>query len=90
MPDLRHEAAIKLIAMVIEAKVHKIGDWLGVILPPEALIRLGVAEGDTVVLIETGENGIQIHSPHGDFSRKMEVVDDLSRRYQNALTELSG
>ena len=75
--------------MVIETKVRKIGNSLGVVLSREVLAQLEVSEGDTIVLTETEENGVQVHAARGDFDRKMKVVDDLCQRYRNALRELS-
>lgn len=75
--------------MVIETKLRKIGNSVGIVLPKEALAHLHAAEGDTVVLTETAEAGLQLHAAQGEFAKKMEVVDDLCRRYRNALRELS-
>lgn len=75
--------------MVIETKLRKIGNSVGIVLPKEVLAQLKAAEGDTVVLTETAEDGVQLRASHGEFATKMEVVDDLCKRYRNALRELS-
>lgn len=75
--------------MVIETKLRKIGNSVGIVLPKEALAHLKAAEGDTVLLTETAEDGIQLRASHAEFAQKMEVVDDLCKRYRNALRELS-
>jgi putative addiction module antidote len=75
--------------MVLELKLRKIGNSVGLILPKEALAQLKAGEGDTLVMTETSEDGIQLHASQVDFARKMEVVDDLCRRYRNTLRELS-
>jgi putative addiction module antidote len=75
--------------MVIETKLRKIGNSVGIVLPKEALAHLKAEEGDTIVLTETAQDGLQLRADHGEFTKKMEVVDDLCRRYRNALRELS-
>jgi putative addiction module antidote len=75
--------------MVIETKLRKIGNSVGIVLPKEALTHLKAQEGDTVLLTDTADDGLQLHASHAEFTRKMEVVDDLCRRYRNALRELS-
>lgn len=75
--------------MVIETKLRKIGNSVGIVLPREALAQLKAGEGDTIVLTETAEDGLQLRASHGEFTQKMEVVDDLCKRYRNALRELS-
>jgi len=75
--------------MVIETKLRKIGNSVGIVLPKEALAQLKATEGDMVVLTETAQDGLALRAEHGEFTKKMQVVDDLCRRYRNALRELS-
>lgn len=75
--------------MVIELKLRKVGNSVGVIFPKEALARMHSNEGDTLVLTETTDGGFRVtpHSP--DFAQKMKVFEGVSRRYRNALRELA-
>jgi putative addiction module antidote len=41
--------------MVLDLKLRKIGNSVGVVLPKEALTHLKVAEGDTLTLTETSD-----------------------------------
>lgn len=75
--------------MVLEIKLRKIGNSVGVIFPKEALAQLKAQEGDTLVVTETSTDGLQLHASRSDFAAKMEVVDSLCNRYRNALRELS-
>ena len=75
--------------MVLELKLRKIGNSVGVILPKEALAQLKAQEGDTLTATETPEAGLQLHLDESDFAKKMAVVDDLCRRYHNTLRELA-
>lgn len=75
--------------MILELKVRKIGNSVGIVLPKEALAHLKVEEGDTLVLTEASEDGILLRSNQMDFAKKMAVVDDLCNRYRNTLRELA-
>lgn len=75
--------------MILELKVRKIGNSVGIVLPKEALAHLKVGEGDTLVLTEASEDGMLLRSNQMDFAKKMAVVDDLCNRYRNTLRELA-
>jgi putative addiction module antidote len=75
--------------MVLELKLRKVGNSVGVVLPKEALARLNAHEGDTVVLTETTDGGFRLTATHPGFAEKMAVAEKLSRRYRNALRELA-
>ena len=57
--------------------------------PKEALARLNVAAGDALYLSETTDSGFRLTASNPDFARKMQVADNLSRRYRHALKELA-
>ena len=50
--------------MVLELKLRKVGNSVGVVLPKEALARLNAHEGDTVVLTETTDGGFRLTATH--------------------------
>jgi len=75
--------------MVLELKVRKIGNSMGVVLPKEALARLKVEEGDSVVLSESTDGGFRLTATHPGFSEKIAAAERISRRYRNALRELA-
>lgn len=75
--------------MVIELKLRKVGNSVGVILPKAALTLLNLGEGDTVVLSDTTDGGLRLTGHHPDFARKLEVAQKIARRYRNALRELA-
>ena len=75
--------------MAIELKLRKIGNSLGVVLPKEALAQLKVEEGQSLYLTEAPDGAFRVTAGDPDFARKMAVVEDLSRRYRNALRELA-
>jgi putative addiction module antidote len=75
--------------MAFQLKLRKVGNSVGLILPHEALARMNVDEGDVVFLSETTEGGFRITGSNPDFTKKMKVAQRLSRRYGNALKELT-
>jgi putative addiction module antidote len=75
--------------MVVELKLRKIGNSVGVVLPKEALARLNAAEGDVLVLTETTDGGFRLTATDPSFAEKMTVAEKISRRYRNALRELA-
>lgn len=75
--------------MVLEVKLRKVGNSVGVVLPKEALARLNAGEGDSIFLTESADGGFRVTAQSPDFAKKMKVVQDLSRRYRNALRTLA-
>ncbi|MDP8305521.1 MAG: AbrB/MazE/SpoVT family DNA-binding domain-containing protein [Candidatus Chlorobium antarcticum] len=72
----------------MRAKVIKIVDSTGVILPKEAADRLKVKKGDTVFLNET-PTGYTV-TPYGpEFAAQMKAVRRATSKYRNALHELA-
>ena len=73
---------------VKETVIRPFGNSAGVTIPKEMLEKYSIAKGDTVALRET-EDGILITAYDADFARTMEIAQDVSKRYRNALRELS-
>ncbi len=75
--------------MIVELKVRKVGNSLGVVLPKEALARLNSVEGDTLILSDTPDGGFRVTPNQAEFVRQMEAADSIAKRYRNALRELA-
>jgi putative addiction module antidote len=75
--------------MVLELKLRKVGNSVGLVLPKEALARLNVGEGDAVYLTETTDGGFRVTAHNPAFAEKLKIAERLSRRYRNALKELA-
>ena len=74
---------------MLELKVRKIGNSLGVVLPKEAVNRLRAGDGDRLFLIE-GPNGAYQLTPYDPaFEAKMEKAEDIIGRYRNTLHALA-
>lgn len=75
--------------MVLELKLRRVGNSLGVVLPKEVLLRLNVAEGDTVCVTDAADGSLRISATNPEFVRQMEAVEDVVRRYRHTLRELA-
>jgi len=73
---------------MVELKVRKLGNSLGVTLPAQAAQVLGVKEGDKLYLTETPE-GYRLTPYDPEFEATMEAAEDFMKRYRNALRELA-
>ena len=77
--------------MVIELKVRKVGNSMGVVLPKEALARLNVTEGDSLCLTDSTEGGLRVTpvtEGSREFAEQMTAAEDIIRRYRNTLRAL--
>ena len=70
-------------------KVRKIGNSLGVVLPKETLARLGVGEGDELIVTNTPDGELRLTAPDEDFERQMLAAEEIMDRYKDALAELA-
>ena len=75
--------------MILELKLRKVGNSVGLVLPKEALARLNAENGDRVYLTETTDGGFRLTANNPEFARKMKVAERLSRKYRHALKELA-
>lgn len=74
--------------MVLDLKLRKIGNSVGVVLPKEALSHLQVAEGDTLTLTKT-PGGLRLTPAGRKFANSKAVFESLNHRYRNALKDLA-
>jgi putative addiction module antidote len=75
--------------MVLELKLRKVGNSIGVVLPKKVLARLNAGEGDIIYLTDTTDGGCRLTSSNPEFADKLQVAGNLSRRYRHALKELA-
>ena len=73
---------------MLQLKVRKVGNSLGVTIPAHAAQLLQVREGDSLYLTEA-PGGFRITSYDPHFARTMEVAEGFLGRYRNALRELA-
>jgi putative addiction module antidote len=74
---------------MLELKVRKIGNSLGIVLPKEVTTRLNTGEGDRLFLLEAPDGAYKLTPYDPAFEKKMEKAEDIVRRYRNTLHALS-
>jgi len=73
---------------LVELKVRKFGNSLGVVLPKE-INRLQAGEGQPLFLIEAPEGGYRLTPYDPAFEKKMAKAEDIPSRYRNTLHVLA-
>ncbi|EPG65734.1 putative addiction module antidote [Leptospira wolffii serovar Khorat str. Khorat-H2] len=68
--------------------IRAIGNSAGATIPKVLLEKYNFHEGDTVFLLET-EAGILLSPYDPDFEEAMDVYQEGSKKYRNALRELA-
>ena len=78
--------------MVIELKLRKVGNSVGVVLPKEAMVKLNVQEGDTLTFTDAPDGSMRITpatAGREQFAKQMKAAEAVIRRYRNTLRELA-
>ncbi|RPH39283.1 MAG: AbrB family transcriptional regulator [Burkholderiales bacterium] len=70
---------------MIELKVRRFGDSLGVLLPEEVTNRLRIADGHPLYLIEAPDGSYRLTPYDPSFEAKMSKVEDIAARYRTTL-----
>ena len=73
---------------MVELKVRKFGNSLGVILPREIIKRLQTGDGEKLFLIESAAGDYRLTPYDPTFEKKMEKAEEIMSRYRNALDAL--
>ncbi len=74
---------------MVELKVRKFGNSLGVVLPREVIHRLGTKDGEKLFLIEAAEGGYRLTPYDPAFEKKMKKAEAIMSRYRNTLQALA-
>ena len=74
---------------MVELKVRKVGNSLGVVLPKEVISRLQAGEGEALFLIEAPDGEYRLTAYDPDFEKKMAKAEDIVGRYRNTLRVLA-
>jgi len=74
---------------MVELKVRKFGNSLGVVLPRNVLARLGAQEGGALYLTESPQGNYQLSCFDPAFEQKMAKAEDIMARYKNTLRVLA-
>ncbi len=74
---------------MIELKVRKVGNSLGLVLPREAVSRLDVKESSRLYLSEAPAGSYRLTPYDPEFKKQMEIAEEGMRRYRNTLRALA-
>jgi putative addiction module antidote len=74
---------------MVELKVRKFGNSLGVILPKEVIQRLGTAEGKRILLFESTDGVFQFAPTDEELEEQMKIAREGMARYRNTLRALA-
>lgn len=72
----------------MKLEIKKIGNSTGLILPKELLARLGLSQGDHVLVTEAPD-GFNVSRDVPDMEQGMEIARKAMKTYRAALTELA-
>lgn len=75
--------------MVVELKLRKIGNSVGVVLPKEVLNHLKIGEGDSICVTEAVDGSLRVGPANDAFKKQMEAAESVINRYRNTLRELA-
>lgn len=73
---------------MVKLKVRAVGSSAGVIIPKDALARLGVKKGDELFLIETA-NGYEVSPYDPEFEQQLNIAREGMDAFKNTLRELA-
>ena len=74
---------------MVELKIVKVGNSLGVRLPREVLNRMHLGDGDKLILTEDPEGGYRLTPYDPELEQQMEIAEEGIRKYRNTLRELA-
>ncbi len=74
---------------MIELKIRKIGNSLGVVLPRDLLGAMNAKEGDALFASIGPDGGLTLTPYDPTVAEQVEAARDLAQRYRNALRELA-
>ena len=75
--------------MVLELKLRKVGNSVGLVLPKKALAHLKVGEGDTVYVTNASDGSLRLSPTDPKVVKQLAAASSVIRRYRNSLSELA-
>lgn len=74
---------------MIALKLTQVGNSVGVVLPKEALIKLGVNKGDVVYLTEAPGGALQIAPYSDEVARQIALGEEIMDEYRDTFRALA-
>lgn len=85
----RYNVCVYTQTMVVELKLRKVGNSVGLVLPKEVLTHLNVAEGDSLCVTSSADGSLRLSATNPTVVKQLEVASSVIRRYRNTLRELA-
>ncbi|MEO1281352.1 MAG: AbrB/MazE/SpoVT family DNA-binding domain-containing protein [Pseudomonadota bacterium] len=73
----------------MKVQIKKIGNSTGLILPKDVLARLGLQQGDDVILSEGPDRTLTVSPYELDDDVTLQLARDAMREYRNTLKKLA-
>ena len=74
---------------MVQLKVRRFGNSLGVVLPKNVIDRLNTGDGKPLFLIEAADGSYRLTPYDPAFEKKMGKAEEIMERYRNALHVLA-
>jgi putative addiction module antidote len=74
---------------MIALKLTQIGNSVGVVLPKEALVKLGVEKGDVLYLTEASGGAMQVTPYNPDVARQIALGEEIMDDYRDTFRALA-
>ena len=74
---------------MVELKVRRFGNSLGVVLPKSVIDRLNTGNGKPLFLIEAADGTYQLTPYDPAFEAKIKKAEEIMKRYRNTLHALA-
>lgn len=74
---------------MINLKIRKVGNSLGVVLPLEVTSRLHVEDGDRLFLTEAPDGSYRLSPYNPEFEMQMKLAEEGMAHYRNTLHALA-
>jgi len=74
---------------MVQLKVRKFGNSLGVVLPKEVIHRLQTRDGERLFLVEGPDGDYRLTHYDPAFEKKMKKAEEIMARYRNTLHTLA-
>jgi putative addiction module antidote len=74
---------------MLDLKVRKVGNSLGLVLPKEVLSRLKLNEGDKIFITETPDGSYRITPYDPEFEKQMGIARKGMAKFRNTLRALA-
>jgi putative addiction module antidote len=84
-----NQLARSLEAIMIALKLTQVGNSVGVVLPKEALIKLGVEKGDTVYLTDGAGGEMRLSAYSAEVAEEIALGEEFMDQYRDTFRALA-